>query len=160
LGGGSVFTFLGNGTGAFHAPRGFPVRAGAISLATGDFNRDGRPDVVTANYGTTQNVRPYDFIPDSTVTVLFGAGHGTLSNRIDLVSGLVPYYVDAADMNGDGIDDVVVANASDSTVSVLTSNGDGTFHPAAQFPAGPAPGSLAIGDFDGNGALDVAVTNG
>ncbi|HEV8265772.1 MAG TPA: VCBS repeat-containing protein [Gemmatimonadales bacterium] len=160
LGGGSVSTFPGDGAGGFDAPRTFPVRPGAISLATGDFNRDGWPDVVTANYGTTENARPYDFIPDSTVTVWFGAGGGTLGNRIDLVSGLVPYHVDVADMNGDGVDDVVVANASDSTVSVLTSNGDGTLHPAVAFPAGPYPNSLAIGDFDGNGALDVAATNG
>jgi VCBS repeat protein len=160
LGAGTVFTLMGNGTGNFGSPRGFPVRPGAISLATGDFNRDGWPDVVTANYGTMMDHRPYDLIPDSTVTVLFGAGDGTLGNRIDLVSGLVPYVVDVADMNGDSNDDVVVVNARDATVSVLVGNGDGTFHAAQPFPAGESPSSLVLGDFDGNGVLDVAVANG
>src|SRR5262249_40503839 len=70
LGAGSVFTLLGSGNGTFGPPIGFPVRPGAISLAIGDFNRDGKPDVVTANYGTLMDHRPYDLIPDSTVTVL------------------------------------------------------------------------------------------
>jgi hypothetical protein len=105
------------------------------------------------------NVRPYDFIPDSTVSILFGTGDGTLTDRVDMVSGRGPYVVRVADMNRDGNQDLVVLNASAVSVAVLIGNGDGSFRPRREFAAGEYANSLALGDFDGDHAIDVAVAN-
>jgi hypothetical protein len=46
---GTVSVLLGNGDGAFQAARTFGVGAGPYSVAVGDFNGDGRPDLATAS---------------------------------------------------------------------------------------------------------------
>jgi hypothetical protein len=72
--------------------------------------------------------------------------------------------VAVGDLQGNGITDLVVANADDNTVSVLLGNGNGTFRPAvnysisnnqqvANFPRFVTLGSLRI-----NGPLDIVVT--
>jgi hypothetical protein len=156
----SVSTLKGFGTGAFGPRQDYVGRTGARSLATGDFNRDGWPDVVVANFGYSEGARPPIFYPDSTVSIFFGAGDGTLTNRTEVLAGLAPYLVRVGDMNADGIEDVVVAGVRYNTVSVLIGNGDGTFLPAQSLGDVPNPNSIALADYDGDGVLDVAATSG
>ena len=59
----------------------------------------------------------------------------------------------AADLNGDGLTDVLGINASLNLISSL-GRGDGTFSPANTFP-GSSLGSLGAGDFNGDGKVDV-----
>lgn len=77
----------------------------------------------------------------------------------------------AADVNGDGIDDIVLAipencNSFDSggakaRIYVLLSNGDGSFRPAVSYPSPVVnPVALALGNILGPGAPDLVVTNG
>ena len=63
------------------------------------------------------------------------------------------------DFNGDGRQDLAVANQGSATVSILLGNGDGTFDAAMNFGAGFAPSSVAVGDFNGDGRQDLAVAN-
>ena len=73
-------------------------------------------------------------------------------------TGMAPYGVELADMDGDGDLDFVTSNLVDqesSTVSVAKNNGDGTFAPPAHFPVGPAPTDLRVADFNGDGKPDV-----
>ena len=65
----------------------------------------------------------------------------------------------AADVNRDGLLDVVTANSYDNTVSVFLGNGDGTFRAPMTFPAGNDPVSIVAGDFNGDGRLDLAVAD-
>jgi hypothetical protein len=65
--------------------------------------------------------------------------------------------VAVGDFNGDGIQDLAVANWGSNTVSVLLGNGDGTFQAARNFAAGSHPSSVAVGDFNGDGIQDLAV---
>jgi hypothetical protein len=74
-----------------------------------------------------------------------------------------------ADLNGDGIPDLLVANlgtggvegggGQNSSVSVLLGNGDGTFQAAANYAAGLGAASVGVGDFNGDGIPDLAVAN-
>ena len=90
-------------------------------------------------------------------------------NAVTLGAGSGPQSLVVADLNHDGIADVVVADGcgdlnctTTGVVTVLLGAGDGTFHKIGQFVAGP-PGtsadSVAAGDFNGDGDMDVAVVN-
>ena len=61
---------LGNGAGGFGAATNFAVGTNPYSVAVGDFNRDGNPDLATANYDTGAAQR--------NVSVLLGNGSGRL----------------------------------------------------------------------------------
>lgn len=79
--------------------------------------------------------------------------------------GTAPGAVAIGDFNGDGKQDLAVANAGnagvadDGNVSVLLGNGDGTFQAAVNVAAGKNPASIVAGDFNGDGKLDLAVSN-
>jgi hypothetical protein len=66
-----------------------------------------------------------------------------------------------ADLNNDGILDVVIATGSAAKASVFIGNGDGSLLPETTVnsdPAGPAI-AVAVGDFNGDGKLDLAILN-
>ena len=64
-----------------------------------------------------------------------------------------------ADLTGDGIPDLIVANYNSDTVSVLLGKGDGTFLPQEVFPVGRKPYSMAVADLTGDGRPDIIVAN-
>jgi hypothetical protein len=82
-----------------------------VAAATGDFNRDGVPDVVTADRSA------------DTVTTYFGDGEGGLVRSETYPVGVLPEAVTTGDFSGDGWDDVAVTNSSDDTVSILRNRG-------------------------------------
>lgn len=121
------------------------------SVALGDFNGDGRLDLVSANSST------------NTVGVRLGNADGTFqAEKTYLVSG-TPYSVIVADFNLDGKLDVAVsdfgAEGGQQGVEILLGNGDGTFKPATRYYAGDQPTQLAVADFNKDGKPDIAVTN-
>src|SRR5260370_33534343 len=71
-------------------------------------------------------------------------------------TGIGPYSVVVGDFNGDGKDDLAVANfcsddaASQSSVSVLLANGDGTFQAHVDYLTGTGSVSIVVGDFNHN----------
>jgi hypothetical protein len=68
-----------------------------------------------------------------------------------------PDSIAAADFNGDGKLDLVVANDIGSDVSVLLGNGDGTFQPKVNYTTGAYPDAVVLRDFNGDGKVDIAV---
>src|SRR5215471_15415300 len=74
-------------------------------------------------------------------------------------TGVYPYSVAVADLNGDGRQDLAIANSSDNSVSILLGRGDGTFSPRQDYSVGAAPHSVAIGDLNGDGWPDVVTAN-
>src|SRR5262249_13592884 len=121
-----------------------------FSVAVGDFNRDGRPDLAVANGDSND------------VSVLLGNGDGSFQAPRKLGVGLLfpPFSVAVGDFNGDGKLDLAVADLGLNLVLVFLGNGDGSFR--EQFWSGfvgITPLSIAVGDFNGDGWLDLAVAN-
>ena len=125
----------------------YAVGATPYSVAVGDFNGDGKPDLAVTNYSSFS------------VSVLLGNGEGTFQPAVNYATGNYPFSVAVGDFNGDGKLDLVVANFGGNSVSVLLGNGDGTFQPAVLYAAGSNPISVAVGDFNGDGKLDLAVAD-
>ena len=128
-----------------------PVTFGSASnpsaLVTGDFNRDGIPDLAAAAAGSNQ------------IAIMLGNGDGTFQTAVTYAAGTNPSAIATADLNQDGFLDLVTADAGSNTVSILLGNGDGTFQTSTQVPVGSTPAALAIGDFNGDGKRDIAVAN-
>ena len=72
---------------------------------------------------------------------------------------LIPYSVAIGDFNGDGKQDLAVANAGSNTVSIRLGDGLGGFSGSTNVSVGSGPYSVAIGDFNGDGKQDLAVAN-
>lgn len=122
------------------------------AVAIADFNRDGRPDVATANYS------------NHTISVRLGLANGTLSPATTTIStGANPSSIATADLNGDGKPDLVTACLGGSSVCVRlnTSNG-GTpmFAASVQYVIPGLPYHVAIGDLNGDSRPDLVTANG
>lgn len=125
----------------------FTVGSLPISVAVGDFNGDGKPDLVTANQNSNN------------VSVLLGTGDGGFGSATNLPVGAYPTSVAVGDFNGDGFLDLVTANRDSNSLSVLLGTGSGSFGGAINLPVGSAPHSVAVGDFNSDGKLDLASAN-
>ena len=97
------------------------------AVAVGDFNGDGKMDVVTANQDGPG------------VSLLLGKGNGKFQPCRSFAAGDTPTNILAADVNGDGRFDVVVTNGGNNTISYLRGNGDGTFRAAKTYSTGAKP---------------------
>ena len=147
---GSLSILLGNGDGTFQPPFTYPAGSGAAAVATGDFNGDGKLDVVLANYGFAGE--------GQTVSVLLGNGDGTFQPAVDYTVQGSPVSVAVADFNGDGKLDLAVANFSGyGILSILLGNGDGTFQPQIEISVSIDPDAVAAGDLNGDGMPDLIV---
>jgi hypothetical protein len=121
---------------------------GPNTIAAGDLNGDGKPDVVTSNEN------------DSTIAVLLNRGGGRLGAPRLYDAGAIPYGVAIDDLNGDGEPDVVAADYVESgAVLVFINTGHGTLADAVAYPVGAAPVSVAFGDLDGDGHTDLVAGN-
>jgi hypothetical protein len=140
---GVVNVLLGNGDGTFQSPVGYVTGAEATSVAIGDLNGDGYPDLVV----TVQN---------QTVAVLLGNGDGTFEPPASYNSGQSEgRSVAIADFNRDGHPDLAVAGTG---LTVLLGNGDGTFQaPVSYNPSGEGLNGVATADVNGDGFLDLVV---
>ena len=87
---------------------------------------------------------------------LIDVGEVCLEGPSALPSGDWPQQIVVADVNDDGIDDLLSANESTYTLAVLLGRGDGTFA-TVEYPAIQYANTLAVGDFDGDGHLDAAL---
>ncbi|MEW6730749.1 MAG: FG-GAP-like repeat-containing protein [Acidobacteriota bacterium] len=155
---GNVTTiFLGDGTGSFGTATTINI-AGAVSgeaAAVGDFNRDGKTDLVIANTASNN------------ISILLNTCMVQCQNTFDpatifsLNGGLAPTDIITADFNRDGIADLATANTNSSSVSVLLGNSVGGFGTANNISLTGAlsTASLMTGDFNRDGIADLVTTN-
>src|SRR2546426_1181578 len=102
----------------FATPRTFNAGPSPRSVAMGDFNGNGKLDLVVANVGLAQNS-----YSDGNVSVLLNKGDGTFHPAVRYTAGLYPRSAAVGDFNGDGKADIVAANSASSNVSVLLGHG-------------------------------------
>ncbi len=148
---GAVQLFLNNGNAVFLAPVSLPCGGAPRIPAVSDVNGDGWPDVVVPDWQVGA---------DRIALILSdGAGGFLASEYLATNAGSRPRAVALADLNGDGDEDLVVANNGADDLTIFENDGTGSFAPVLTIPVGNAPGSLSIADFDNDGLRDIAVTS-
>ena len=149
--------FLGKGDGTFTGP--VEYNAGGIpsTVAVGDVNGDGIPDLVT--------IVPTADTQGSLIAVLIGNGDGTFStpNTYTLYANLGMEEFDSAilleDLNGDGSLDLAIESAFTDGVWVCFGHGNGTFAAPVQFNAAGQDEGYGVGiaavDVNGDQKMDL-----
>jgi FG-GAP-like repeat len=136
--------FFGQGDGTFQGGGFFRLDGCDTSfgagLAIGDFNRDGAIDFAFLRGG---------------IKVCLNNGNGTFQAPVTYPVSRRGGGVAAADVNGDGILDLVSAG-----FSVLLGNGDGTFRNGSSSKRRIGGGPILVGDFNADGKVDLLFTSG
>lgn len=143
----SVNVLFGNGDGTFQTALAITVADYIEDFVTGDFNGDGRLDIV------------WEGLQSSQVHVLLGNGDGTFRNGPNYnLLGLGPDSLAVGDLNGDGILDL--ASSGDTFVDVFLGNGDATFGPDLKFSIAFGGEATRIADMNGDGIPDLVFPSG
>jgi hypothetical protein len=156
-----IAILLGNGDGTFQSATIIhsATDAAGLNIQTGDFNGDGKADLVVANY------------LGQDVSVLLGNGDGTFQATQNWSAGILSGFVSSfgyvqggqvvtGDFNNDSKTDLAVVGTGSSSVTVLLGQGASGFAAARNFEAGYQPGFLwATGDLNGDGVPDLVGTN-
>jgi hypothetical protein len=116
------------------------------SVATGDFNHDGKTDVVVA-CGTQ-------------VQVFLGNGDGTFQTSIAYAYPTGAIWVAVADLNRDGNLDLIVASGVGNSVSVQFGNGDGTFQSPVTYNLTDVASFVGVADFNRDHKPDLILVIG
>src|SRR5262249_53010531 len=111
---------LGKGDGTFDTATDTPLEGfgPAFSVVTADVRHNGKTDLIFAYPSANK------------IVVLLGNGDSgaTFQGPVAYTVGQEPQAVAVADINGDGIPDIVASNFNDDTISVLTGVGNGSFN--------------------------------
>jgi FG-GAP-like repeat len=150
-----IFVLPGDGAGGFGTARTVSNQTWGGTLVAADLNRDGRPDLVDAT------------LYSDGIAVWLGTGTGAFRPAAGspIVVAGHPHDVGAADLNGDGKPDLVIANKELGTVSLLLGNGAGRFRQAAFSPFSASllgdvsPALAGVADFNGDGKPDLLMVS-
>jgi len=150
---GGVSILLGNGDGTFQPATNLTAGKNTTRIATGDFNSDGKSDLIVVRAGDAS------LSDNGDATIFLGNGDGTFSRGEVLAPGKNPFAVAVSDLNADHKLDLIFANSTDNSVTILVGNGDGSFQsPVAYAVAvGSSPSSISVTDVNQDGRSDLAV---
>jgi hypothetical protein len=164
---------LGNGDGTFQAPKTLVLYSGA-SASTDTYYLQ-TSAVLSGNGFADLFIYKDTPIPNAndqvTLSVALSNGDGTFKTPVSIVTndinapgggGLYQTPLAIADMNGDGIPDIVTLGASTQgtlQIAIALGNGNGTFKAAnkTNFSISCCAESIAAADFNGDGKVDVAI---
>ena len=150
-GNGVVVMLIGDGLGSFSTlDPGTPVDSLANWIAAGDFDGDGKLDLVVTTYF------------GQSLYVLMGNGDGTFAQPVVQMLSYEFRKVVVADLNGDEKLDLALiaddpSSGNQGTFLVMLGNGDGSFQSPSPHPLPNVPADLAVADLTGEGVLDAVV---
>ena len=157
----SVAIFIGKPDGTFTYSKSFPVGFGPRKVTAGDFNGDGILDLAVPVASSYVSRAP------DTLVVLLGKGDGTFRafGKKSVGRFANPFFVTAADFNGDGILDLATTNTGTDSVSIVLGKGNGKFGAPKNFPTGSVPYGTAAAALsrrtraDGSAIVDLVSAN-
>jgi hypothetical protein len=114
--------------------------------------------IATADAGFDPTLSAPGHFIDTVSLYTFGPD-GAWHRRTALATPYLPTRVAAADLNGDGLPDLIVADALDDRVQIAFQQPDGSFGDPLTLAAGDAPSDIAVVDVNGDGRPDLVVTN-
>jgi trimeric autotransporter adhesin len=149
----------GDSAPSFAAPVYFNTGNGSMDVVVADLNGDGVPDIAVLDTG----INAVDVLINTTVQGASPA-NVTFSDFQPFAAGTSVTSVAAADLNGDGLNDLVVSNNVDGTVSVFMNvtilhTSLALFMPQQVFSVGNFPNMVVLADLNGDGSPDVVVAN-
>jgi hypothetical protein len=136
---------LAAGDGTFQAPQWILLVEAPVSLTTGNFSQGGLPGIAVVH-------------ATSRVSVLLREGPRVWKEKPSLTVGNGCFYIRAADFDGDGLDDLAIADPG-STAYTLRCLGGGAFGNPVALHQAEGPRATVIGDYNGDGVLDIVTVN-
>jgi hypothetical protein len=143
---------LNQGSRAFATPHVYNAGFVSSSIIAGDFNRDGKLDLIRNDPFPAGSPSP-----PGRLALLLGHGDGTFATPSYVTLGTRDVWLTSADLNNDGKLDLVSANFDGGSVSLLRGNGDGSFAAATTLGAQPQVAFVASADWNRDGRLDLLV---
>src|SRR5262249_34280670 len=94
-----------------------------------------------------------------TVSLYTTSASGAVTHTTAFATTLLPTRLAAADLTGNGLDDLVTADSLDDSIQIAFQLPDGSFSPPITRPTGQTPSDLALVDVSGSGLPDIVVSN-
>lgn len=158
LEGDNVTVLLGDGKGGFKQSAGSPFPCGdsPFSVAIGDLNKDGKPDLAIVNSPSSATRSGKDGL-----TILLGDGAGGFKMMAGspFATGKVPNRLAIGDVNGDGIADVAVTNPDSNNITLFLMSNKNSVASSSAIAVGKKPKGIAIRDLNGDGKADIVIAN-
>jgi len=136
------------GSAKFAIADSFQLNFSPINILSGDFNNDGKVDVIVSNYDSSK------------YTILLNNGAGGFTLGEEMTGEFRPYSIAFTDIDNDRDLDMIVSTNEQNKIRILRGTGQGIFSWILPYIDVNAPVATCPGDFDGDGDNDfVALCN-